>query len=138
MRILFRLAVFGLLLFTSACQSGCAYVRYFTPLNPTSKDSRPVSHEPWDALLKKHVNEQGMVDNTGFQADSVTLNTYLTTLSDNLPNDNWSEPERLAYWLNAYNAFTIQRVIRAYPLKSIRDLGGDKTLVNTVWDQQEV
>ncbi len=31
--------------------------------------------------------------------------------------------------------FTIQRVIRAYPLKSIRDLGGDKTLVNTVWDQ---
>jgi hypothetical protein len=135
MRILFRLAVFSLLLFTSACQSGCAYVRYLIPLNPTSKDSRPVSHESWDALLKKHVNEQGMVDYAGFQADSAALNTYLTSLSDNLPNDKWSEPERLAYWLNVYNAFTIQRVIRAYPLKSIRDLGGDKTLVNTVWDQ---
>lgn len=135
MRILSRSTLFGLLLFTSACQSGCAYVRYFVPLNPTSKASRPVSHEPWNALLKKYVNEQGMVDYAGFQSDSTALNSYLVTLSDNLPNDAWSEPERLAYWLNAYNAFTIQRVIRAYPLKSIRDLGGDKTLVNTVWDQ---
>ncbi|SMB99258.1 protein of unknown function DUF547 [Hymenobacter roseosalivarius DSM 11622] len=130
-----RLAIFGLLLFTAACQSGCAYVRYFTPLNPTSKDSRPVSHAPWDALLQKHVNEQGMVNYAAFQADSAALNTYLTTLSDNLPSDQWSDQERLAYWLNAYNAFTIQRVLRAYPLKSIKDLGGDKTLVNTVWDQ---
>ncbi|GAB2468354.1 DUF547 domain-containing protein [Hymenobacter qilianensis] len=135
MRVLIRQAVFGLLLSAAACQTGCAYVRYFTPLTLTSKNSRPVNHAPWDALLKKHVDAQGMVNYTAFQADSTALNTYLVTLSDNVPNNTWSEQERLAYWLNAYNAFTIQRVIRAYPLKSIRDLGGSLTLVNTVWDQ---
>ena len=135
-RLAVRFALFGLLAATSACQTGCAYVRYLIPLNPTSQNGRPVDHAPWDALLKKHVNDQGMVNYRGFQQDSVVLNGYLKTLSENLPNDKWTQDEQLAYWLNGYNAFTIQRVIRAYPIKSIRTLGGDKTLVNTVWDQK--
>lgn len=135
-RLASRLAVFSLLAATSACQSGCAYVRYFTPLNPSSKNAAPADHAVWDGLLKKYVDAQGMVNYQGFRQDSTTLNTYLKTLSDHLPADKWTPDERLAYWLNAYNAFTIQRVIRAYPVKSIKDLGGDKTLVNTVWDQK--
>ncbi|GAA4010619.1 DUF547 domain-containing protein [Hymenobacter fastidiosus] len=135
MRVFPRLALFALLAFTSACQSACSYVRYFIPLDPTSKSSQPVDHAQWDGLLKKCVNAQGMVNYAGFKADSTSLNTYLRQLKDNLPNSKWTEPEQLAYWINAYNAFTIQRVIRAYPLKSIKDLGGAKNLVNTVWDQ---
>lgn len=135
-RLFVRLSLFGLLAVTSACQTGCAYVRYFTPLNPSSKNGQPQSHAAWDALLKKYVDDQGMVNYRGFRQDSVALNAYLKTLSDNLPADQWTSDDRLAYWINAYNAFTIQRVIRAYPLKSIKDLGGDKNLVNTVWDQR--
>ncbi|TGE18076.1 DUF547 domain-containing protein [Hymenobacter elongatus] len=136
MRFLPRLLLFALLAFTSACQSACSYVRYFIPLNPTSKNGQPVDHTAWNGLLKKYVDSRGMVNYAGFKADSAALNGYLTVLRDNLPTDKWNDQQRLAYWINAYNAFTIQRVIRAYPIKSIKDLGGDKTLVNTVWDQR--
>ncbi|WP_400190895.1 DUF547 domain-containing protein [Hymenobacter sp. B81] len=119
----------------SAGLSGCNYVEYFIPLNPTSATGRPVNHAPWDALLKKHVDERGMVNYCGLQRDSAQLNGYLDSLGHNLPATHWSEAEQLAYWLNAYNAFTIRRVIRAYPIGSIRELGGEQTLLNTVWDQ---
>ena len=139
MRILPRVALLGLLALTFACQTGCSYIKYFTPLNPTAKADAPApSHAAWDGLLKKYVNDQGMVNYKGFQADSTSLNAYLRTLSEHLPSKSWSDTDRLAYWINAYNAFTIQRVVRAYPLKSIKDLGGSKTLVNTTWDQQFV
>jgi len=137
MRLFPRLALFGLLASTSACQSGCAYVRYFTPLNPTAKNDAPaLTHAAWDGLLKKYVDDQGMVNYKGFKADSLALNAYLQDVSQHLPSQSWTPTDRLAYWVNAYNAFTIQRVIRAYPLKSIKDLGGPKTLVNTTWDQR--
>ena len=137
MRILTRLALFGLLAFATVGQTGCAYIRYFTPLNPTAKtDGPPASHAAWNGLLKKYVNDQGLVNYKGFQADSLALNAYLQDLSGHLPSKSWTETDRLAYWINAYNAFTIQRILRAYPLKSIKDLGGAQTLVNTTWDQQ--
>jgi hypothetical protein len=114
---------------------GCGYVSYLIPLNPMSASATPVNHAPWDALLKKYVDAAGMVDYRGFQQDSTALNDYLQQLATHLPSPAWSELERLAYWLNAYNAFTIQRVLRDYPIRSIRELGGEQTLLNTVWDQ---
>ncbi|HEX8330615.1 MAG TPA: DUF547 domain-containing protein [Hymenobacter sp.] len=114
----------------------CQYLRYVKDLNPIMAGTKPVNHAPFDALLKKHVDAQGMVNYRGFLADSSKLSAYLTTVSNTLPNEQWSKNDQLAYWLNAYNAFTIQRVLRGYPVKSIRQLGGDKTLVNTVWDQR--
>ncbi|GAB3242202.1 DUF547 domain-containing protein [Hymenobacter seoulensis] len=98
--------------------------------------TKPPSHAAWDALLKKHVDEQGLVNYRAFLTDSSKLSAYLKSVSNTLPNAQWSRNDQLAYWLNAYNAFTIQRVLRGYPVKSIRELGGDKTLVNTVWDQR--
>jgi len=120
---------------SAASLAGCGYVSYFIPLNPMSAMATPVNHAPWDALLKKYVDAAGLVDYRGFQQDSVALNDYLQQLATHLPSPAWSEAERLAYWLNAYNAFTIQRVLRDYPIRSIRELGGEQTLLNTVWDQ---
>jgi len=98
-------------------------------------DSKPVTHEQFTALLKKHVNDNGMVNYKGFIADSVAFNKYLTLLENHHPNEkNWSRDERLAYWINAYNAFTIRLIIRNYPVESIKDLGGGIYKVNTSWD----
>ncbi len=98
-------------------------------------DSKPVTHEKFTALLKKHVDSDGMVNYKGFVADSTALNDYLKILEANHPNEkNWSKDERLAYWINAYNAFTIRLIIRNYPVKSIKDLGGSIYRVNTTWD----
>ncbi|WP_375419519.1 DUF547 domain-containing protein [uncultured Hymenobacter sp.] len=132
-----RLAVLAMLLLAWPLMGSCQYLRYLKELNPTMPGTRPISHASFDALLKKHVDERGMVNYRGFLADSSQLSAYCASISNTLPNDqNWSKDEQLAYWINAYNAFTIQRVLRGYPVKSIRQLGGDKTLVNTVWDQR--
>ena len=39
-----------------------------------------------------------------------------------MPNENWTKQEKLAYWINAYNAFTIDLVLRNYPVSSIKDI----------------
>lgn len=132
-----RLTVLALLLLAWPLVGSCQYLRYLKEINPTMPGTKPISHAPFDGLLKKHVDARGMVNYRGFLADSSQLSTYCASISNTLPNDqNWSKDEQLAYWINAYNAFTIQRVLRGLPVKSIRQLGGDKTLINTVWDQR--
>jgi hypothetical protein len=95
-----------------------------------------VSHAPLTTLLKKHVASSGQVNYKGFIRDSLQLIQYLKQLSDNPPQDSWSREDQLAYWINAYNAFTIQLIIRNYPLKSIKDITSKKKtpFVNTPWD----
>lgn len=98
-------------------------------------NAKPISYEYWDVLLKKHVNPLGQVNYQGFIEDSLALNQFITLLEANHPNDsNWSQKEQIAYWINAYNAYTIRIVIRHYPLNSIRDIAGAIPFINSVWD----
>ena len=95
------------------------------------------SHEIYDALLKKHVTQKGVVDYKGFLKDTVTLNKYLAILSKNPPNEkSWSKEDQMTYWINAYNAFTIKLITNYYPIKSIKDIGSSIQIpfVNTPWD----
>lgn len=96
----------------------------------------PPSHEPFTRLLKQHVTKDGKVNYKGFVADSAALSSYLRILSMNPPERTWSRAEQMAYWINAYNAFTIQLVIKYYPIKSIKDIGSSIQVpfVNTPWD----
>lgn len=102
-----------------------------------NSESEPVSHQLWDDLLKKNVNTTGNVNYKGFIQDSVKLNEYLSVLSNNHPNDaKWSQKEKLAYWINAYNAFTVKLIVDNYPVKSIKDIvnGPSVPFVNSPWD----
>ena len=88
-----------------------------------------VSHEKWNTLLKKHVSaSSGMVNYEGFKTDRESLNSYLNLLKNNHPKSSWSKNQQMAYWINAYNAFTVDLILRNYPLKSINDIskGGKK------------
>ena len=97
---------------------------------------KPPSQGQWDKLLKKYVSEAGLVNYKGFQKDKIELDAYLKTLSDNAPQTSWSENEQKAYWLNAYNAFTVSLILQHYPVKSIKDIGPAIQIpfVNTLWD----
>lgn len=86
--------------------------------------SKSITHKLWDELLTIHVSDKGIVNYKGFIKDKVKLDKYLKLLSSAHPNTSWSRNERKAYWINAYNAFTIKLVITKYPLKSIKDIGG--------------
>jgi hypothetical protein len=94
------------------------------------------SHEPFSRLLKAHVRKNGNVDYPGFIKDSVKLNSYLRLLSEHPPQKAWTRSEQMAFWINAYNAFTIKLITQYYPLKSIKDIGSSIQIpfVNTPWD----
>ncbi len=94
------------------------------------------SHQQWDKLLKKHVNASGMVNYKGFLKDKAELDAYLKTLSDNAPQASWTSNEQKAYWINAYNAFTVSLILMHYPVKSIKDIAGKIYKINTAWDIQ--
>lgn len=129
MRVVLFIAglVAGFLLLWFAC-TNCRAIRRQT-------DAFPVSHERWDALLKKHVRPDGMVDYRAFREDSTALNAYLAVLEQAHPNDrHWSREAQMAYWINAYNAYTIQLILRHYPVASIRDIRPGLAFVNSVWD----
>ncbi len=84
----------------------------------------PPSHGLWDQLVKAHVKPDGRVDYRGFVRDKPKLDQYLKLVSENAPDrKTWSKHEQLAYWINAYNAFTVKLIVDHYPVKSIRDLG---------------
>lgn len=96
---------------------------------------QPPSHELWTELLQKHVSSNGQVDYPGFKDDSILLEQYLDTLRANHPDpETWTRNERLAYWINAYNAFTIELIIKHYPIASIKDIKRwNIPFLNTPW-----
>lgn len=100
--------------------------------------SEPISHAAWTDLLAQHVDTLGNVDYKGFVADSVALKSYIATLAAHHPNEkNWSKTECVAYWINAYNAYTVYIVCQYYPVKSIKDIERKAINIpfgNTVWD----
>lgn len=94
------------------------------------------SHKAFTRLLKKHVSSEGLVNYKGFLADSIALTAYLETLRTNPPDKSWTSDEQIAFWINAYNAFTIKLILKYYPIKSIKDIGSSIQIpfVNTPWD----
>lgn len=76
----------------------------------------------WNHLLQKHVNEKGWVDYNGFAKDEPQLDTYLEYLNKTTPSSSWSANKTKAFWINAYNAYTIKTILDHYPLKSITDI----------------
>ena len=106
------------------------------PSLPANAGVKPPSHYVWNELLHKYVTPDGKVNYKGFIQDSVKLNLYLDSLSQHPPDaGSWSKEEQLAYWINAYNAFTVKIIISHYPLKSITDIRPRLYIpvVNTVW-----
>lgn len=96
--------------------------------------SKAPSHQIWDALLRKYVQADGFVDYNNFQKDTLQLNKYLALLSAQHPTPAWTKTEQMAFWINAYNAFTIKLVLQHYPVPSIKDIKRGIPFVNTVWD----
>ena len=86
-----------------------------------------VDHSQWAELLKKYVTDEGNVDYKGFLQDKSKLEDYLNSLSTQVPTNDWSVQEQLAYYINLYNAQTVDLILSNYPLKSIKDIDGPWT-----------
>lgn len=95
-------------------------------------ESTAFDHEPWNRLLAAHVlpingGKATVVDYQGMKADRQELKHYLQALATITETrfDHWSKPDQLAFLINAYNAWTVELILTAWPdLDSIKDLGG--------------
>ena len=78
-----------------------------------------IKHQAFDKLLKKYVDKDGMVNYKAWHAsttDRSTLTTYLEHLGQASFNQPSQRNAQLAYWINAYNAVTIEGILRVYPV----------------------
>jgi len=80
------------------------------------------NHNRWNTLLQENVTNAGNVDYRAFKNNRSELQVYIDALGENMPNNNWSKEDKLAYWINAYNAMTVDLIVRNYPIKSIKDI----------------
>ncbi len=82
-----------------------------------------VDNRLWAELLQDHV-KNGRVDYDGFKQDEAKLDQYLAILSATDPG-TLSHNHQFAFYINAYNAFTIKLVLARYPgINSIKETGG--------------
>jgi hypothetical protein len=100
---------------------------------PAAAGSIP-DHGTYAELLARYV-ANGVVNYAGFKADEARLDQYLKVLEqvdpERLPRD-----EQFAFFINAYNAWTIKLILTGYPgVKSIKDLG---SLLQSPWKKEIV
>ncbi|WP_310569450.1 DUF547 domain-containing protein [Gemmatimonas sp.] len=91
---------------------------------PTRVPTRvPIDHSAFDGLLRAHVTD-GLVDYDAFR-DAAAFRRYLTSL-ERVSLAGADDEEQLAFWINAYNAYTIQLIVAHGERESIRNI--DRTL----------
>jgi hypothetical protein len=84
----------------------------------------------YNSLLQKHVDKQGNVDYKGLKTDEAKLDMYMEYLAATSPDKTWSVNKQKAFWINAYNAYTLKIILENYPLKSITKI---KKKGKTAW-----
>ena len=93
----------------------------------TSAHAFDHQHIKWNKVLQtytKKVDDQVLVNYKELKSNDQTLNEYLQTLETLSKEEfkNFSTKEKLSFWINAYNAYTLKIVIDHYPVKSIKDI----------------
>jgi hypothetical protein len=96
----------------------------------TPNSTKTVNHKRFQQFLNRYVyTTKSGVNFVRYSQvttqDREQLKTYLKQLSE-LPVAQYNRSVQLAYWINLYNALTVETVLQHYPVKSIRDikLGG--------------
>lgn len=106
-----------------------------TPVVEKQEKEKPVqvawNHQLWDDVLTRHVSDEGKVNYAAIKANPKGLNAYIGDVTSMKPMASWSANEEKAFWINAYNAFTVKMIVDNYPVGSITDLHGGKP-----WDKR--
>lgn len=98
----------------------------FATASSAPQEVQPFDVSDYASLLEEHVDDRGRVDYAALRKDSAELDSFLTRLAALDPKElaKWKDTERIAFWVNAYNAFTLKAVVVHQPKKSIREIEG--------------
>ncbi|MCG8668537.1 MAG: DUF547 domain-containing protein [Pseudomonadales bacterium] len=84
-----------------------------------------IDHSLWDAFLNSYLVSSDGVNLVNYRAvtksDKALLDKYLSNLQQT-PISTFSRSEQFAYWVNLYNAATVQLILDKYPIDSIKDI----------------
>jgi hypothetical protein len=82
------------------------------------------SHALWTEVVEAHACADG-VDYKKLKDDRAKLDAYLASLETVMPEEfaAWKREQQCAFWIDAYNAYALRRVVDAYPLASVHDIG---------------
>ena len=79
-------------------------------------------HSIWNKLLQENVTSKGKVDYKNLKINKNSVTKYLQELRNHTPGTDWTREETMAYYINMYNAYTIQFIITKYPVSSPKDV----------------
>lgn len=112
-------------------QVACAGLPVATDPVPAAPEE-VFAHGDLDRFLARHVDARGQVNYAAASRDSADLERYLASVAARSPDSHpevfRSEAERLAYWLNAYNAWVLRAVLEYYPIASVREVPKPRAL----------
>jgi hypothetical protein len=99
-------------------------------------------HDKCTGILKKYVNDKGMVDYKMLKRKKPKLNRLLNEFARLDPNEYnaWSKEDKIAFWLNAYNIKMLKIIVDNYPIQSqriLRILWGPDSIrhIKGIWDK---
>jgi hypothetical protein len=91
-------------------------------LTITTALSPRADHSIWNNLLKENVTSTGKVNYKNLKINKNSVSKYLQELRNHTPGTDWTKEETMAYYINMYNAYTIQFIITKYPVNSPKDV----------------
>ena len=85
-----------------------------------SQAATPFSYQDYAQTLKTYVDDRGMVNYRRLKAKPQSLNAFKRSLSrlDRKVYNSWTDAQKIAFWINAYNGLTLAAIIDHYPIKS--------------------
>ncbi len=87
-------------------------------------DATPVDYSPYSRLLENFVDSDNMVDYRSLKQEPADLNKFLQNLK-NLPGSKYESlghDQKIAFWINAYNACVLKVIIDNYPIQTSRSV----------------
>ncbi|MGD1808406.1 DUF547 domain-containing protein [Dapis sp. BLCC M126] len=92
----------------------------------TTTSAKPFNYQNYNSILKEYVNDQGLVDYKKLKENRQQLDEFNSTIGAVTTStyNSWTDSEKIAFLINAYNSLTLESIIDSYPTKSIRRIPG--------------
>ncbi len=76
-----------------------------------------INYEKWDKVLNTYVNDNGRVNYDELKTNRNLLDNFISTQVENAEISSFSDDEKKAFWINAYNALTMRLIVDNYPMR---------------------
>ena len=93
---------------------------FFLSSNFIAAQTEDDQHSLFTQILQDFISN-GLVKYKELKGDR-RLDKYIKQLENTDPQKIMNEKNRLAFWINTYNAYTLMFIIKEYPVESINDL----------------